>query len=162
MAGPSDGVRTQAPGGYAVTVVRRSWRHMGLSVAMCAAILGWYASRGASPAAFIGVTCIGVFLVIYDVIRIVRARDALAEPDRLDGFASEQRRSHRVRGRIYLVTAPVLVVVTWIGMLASSREPWDSWAVLIGGTTFLAAGWAWWFNVLRRLPARDRSSAASR
>jgi hypothetical protein len=93
----------------------------------------------------------GAFLVIYNIIRIGRARDALREPARLAMFAAEQRRSARVRGRIYLAGAPVVVVVSWTAILVSSRPPVDSWIVVIGGTIFLAGAWVGWFRALRRL-----------
>jgi hypothetical protein len=123
---------------------------MGFSAAMCAAILGWYGSRGAPRSAFVCVIAIGAFLVIYNIIRIMRARDALREPAKLAGFAQRQLRSHRARGLGYLVGAPIVVIATWVGMLTSSRVAMDSWAVLTAVTLFLAGGWAWWFRVVRR------------
>ena len=136
---------------HASMTVRKSWEHMGLSVALCVAILAWYAIRGAPVAAFVGVTGIGVFLVAYNIVRITRARDALREPARLAAFAKGQRRSHKIRGRVYLVGAPIVVGVTWIGMLSLPHAPADAWAVLLGLTLFLSVGWVQWLRVLRRM-----------
>jgi hypothetical protein len=124
---------------------------MGFTIAVYAAILGWFASRGVSRSAFLAVVGMGILVMTYNVVRIARARAALREPVRLEGFAAGQRRSHRVRGRVYLVGAPILIGVTWLGMLASSHSPMDAWAVLIACTLFLSAGWVRWFVALRRL-----------
>jgi hypothetical protein len=125
---------------------------MAVSVLLCAAILGWYAARGAQAVAFVGIVVIGVFLVVFDVVRIARARAAIREPSSLPRFADGQRRSHRVRGRLYLVGAPVIVAVTWAGtLMSSSRVPTDVWAVLLATTLFIGLGWVWWLRVVRRL-----------
>jgi hypothetical protein len=90
---------------------RKSWQHMGLSVTLCAAILGWYASRGASTSAVVAVIGIGAFLVIYNIVRITRARDALREPARLLRVAPPDRRVGGVdRGHSHLVHRLGLVV----------------------------------------------------
>jgi hypothetical protein len=129
--------------------VRRSWQHMAASVTLCAAILGWYAVRGEAPWMFAVVVGIGVFFVGYNVIRIGRARVALREPSELESFAKGQRESHRNRGRLYLVGAPILVAATWIG--AFKALPVDSWIVLVTTTLIAGGGWVWWLRVVRRL-----------
>ena len=131
--------------------VKRSWQHMAVSVALCAAVVVWYAVRCAPASVFFGVTGIGAFLVVYNVVRIARARAAVREPSRLERFAQGQRRSHWIRGRLYLVGAPILVAATWVGTLTTSRLPVDSLLALVIATVVMALGWVWWFRVVRRL-----------
>ena len=137
---------------YARTAVTRSWQHMASSVLLCGAILAWYAGRGAPLGAFVAVGFIAALLVGYNVVRIARARAALREPSLLPRFAEGQRQSHRVRGRVYLISAPIVVAVTWAGTLASSsRLPAGEWVVLGMTTLFLGVAWVWWLRVVRRL-----------
>jgi hypothetical protein len=125
---------------------------MAVSVLLCAAILGWYAARGASAVAFVGVVVIGVFLVVFDAVRIAGARAAIREPSSLSRFADGQRRSHRVRGHLFLVGAPVILAGTWAGtLMSSSRLPADAWAFLLATTLFIGVGWVWWLRIVRRL-----------
>jgi hypothetical protein len=140
---------------HALTTITRSWQHLATSVLLCGAVVAWYAGRGASVGAFLGVGAIGAFLVGYNVVRIARARAALREPSLLSRFAEGQRQSHRVRGRLYLIGAPVIVAVTWAATLtSSSRLPADAWAVLAMTTLFLGAGWVRWLRVVRPSGAR--------
>jgi hypothetical protein len=131
--------------------VRRSWQHMAASITLCAATLGWFAVRGASAWEYAEVVGLGAFYVGYNVVRIGRARVALRDPSELESFAAGQRQSHRVRGRVFLVAAPILVAATWIGALRAPRLPMDSWVVLVATTLFLLGGWVWWLRVVRRL-----------
>jgi hypothetical protein len=149
---PTDQGRIETLRRHAGMTVTRSWQHMAGSVLLCGAIVAWYAVRGASVAAFVGVGAIGAFLVGYNVVRIARARAALREPSLLPRFADGQRQSHRVRGRLYLIGAPVIIAVTWAGtLMSSSRLSADTWTVLAMTTLFLGVGWVWWLRVVRRL-----------
>jgi hypothetical protein len=131
--------------------IRGSLRHLVLSVVMGVTILAWYATSGAPRSTYVVIVAIGVFLVAYNVSRITRARRALAAPEQLADFAAGQRRSHRVRGRIFLVAAPVVLALTWIGSIVGGTLSRDSWIVLSGITIFLAVAWFHWFRVVRRL-----------
>jgi hypothetical protein len=137
----------------AVMTIRGSWQHLGMTVVLFAAILGWYVSMDAPTSAFAVVGFIGFFLVVYNLARIAQARKALREPARLVGFTAAQRRSHLVRRHLFVTTAPVLVGVTWIGMLSSAHCPPGEWVVLLAITLFLFEGWIRWRRVLRRLAA---------
>jgi hypothetical protein len=123
---------------------------MAISVAICGLILGWYVRRGAPVIAYVAVAVIAAFLIVYNVARVVRARSALREPAFLESFAAAQRRSHRLRGRIYLVGAPILIGATWFGAFTSLMHP-ESWVVLLAITLFLSGGWWWWFRAIRRV-----------
>ncbi len=122
---------------------------MAVSIVLCTVILAWYATRGASVAIHLVVAGIGAFLVTYDALRIAGARRALAEPTRLAAFARGQVRSHRVRARIFLVGAPVVVLVTWVGLQIQSHVSVDAWAVAAAGTLFLAVAWVRWMRAVR-------------
>jgi hypothetical protein len=117
-------------------------------------MLIWYALRGAPTTAFVAVSSIGALLLVYNLVRIARARAALREPATLARFAEGQRRSHRIRGRIYLVGTPIVLGVTWMGVLMSGRVDADAWVVLAVITAFLVAGWVFWLRVLRRMASR--------
>jgi hypothetical protein len=147
-----DDARIQTLRAQATGTVTASWRHMAGSVALCAAIFGWYSTRDTPAYGYAGVGAIGAFLVAYNLVRIHRARAALAEPSLLEVFWQGQRRSHRARGRSYLVLAPIVVAMTWAGMLRMPHEPMDAWIVLVGATLFLAFGWIFWFRAVRRSP----------
>lgn len=151
MAQPLDPSRIQALQSLAVTTIRHSRRHLATSVVLCAAILGWYATRGAPFLAFATVGILGGILVIYNLARISRARSALAKPDQLPAFVAGQRKSRRIRGPIYLFIAPVIAIATWWRMLQAERNDTDAWIVLVLATVALAAGWVWWWMVLRRM-----------
>ena len=139
------------PIALATTTIRRSWQHMAASVALCLSILTWYAQTHAPRAAFLGVGMIGLCLVGYNLVRIRRAQAALDAPETLPAFVTGQRTSHRVRGRIFLVTAPVLLAVVWVSTARTEGVTRDTWALLVACTVFLAVGWVFWLRVVRRL-----------
>ncbi len=94
-------------------------------------------------------------LVAYNALRIHGARRALRDPSKLRRFHEGQVRSHRVRGRMYLVAAPIIVVASWTGVLASPEHvPLDAWMVLIATTIGLAYAWFVWRRVLKRAPSQ--------
>ena len=137
----------------AATIVRRSWQHLGASVVLCVAIAAWFSTQRAPAWAYGIVVGVGALSVTYDLLRIAVARRALRDPSRLEGFASGQRRSHRVRGRVYLVAAPMLIVATWLLAFASAPSAFApaSWAVLAFTTLSLMVGWWMWLRVVRRI-----------
>jgi hypothetical protein len=151
MTAPTNRAPAETLKGFATVAVRRSWQHMGASVALCAATFGWYVIRDAPRSTFVAIAATGLFLVVYNVVRIAKARRALLVPSRLDEFAGGQLQSHRVRGRIYLVLAPVVIAVTWFEMLSSTPQPTDLWLVDIGATLFLLVAWVWWFRTVRHM-----------
>ncbi len=135
----------------ALTTVRRSWAHLATTLILYAAILAWFESQHASRAYFLVIVVFGVVVALYNVRRMRTARAALANPETLASFAEDQARSHRLRGRIFLVLAPLLLVVTWYGALRSSDMNATSWTVLMLATSLLVAGGVRWVASLRRL-----------
>ncbi len=134
--------------------VRGSWRHMATGSMICAAIVAWYGWRGAATSSIASVAAFALFIVGYNLRRIFAARRALGDPSRLRGFSLGQRRSHLVRGRVFMIAMPLILVVTWTGVaFERARLPADAWAVLAGTTLLLAWGWRSWRRGLARIHA---------
>jgi hypothetical protein len=134
--------------------VRGSWRHMATGTMICAAIIGWYGWRGAAMSSIAVVAAFACVIVGYNFARIFGARRALHDPSRLRGFSLGQRRSHLVRGRIFMVAMPLILIVTWTGVaFERARLPTDAWVVLVGTTLFLVWGWRTWRQGLARMHA---------
>lgn len=150
----------------AIQCVSASRRHMAMSVVLCSSGLIWYALQSSSLSSCVFMIAVMALLVAYNAVRIRGARRALRDPSRLGQFYERQVRSHRVRGRVYLVAAPIIVITTWTG-IALSREhvPLDAWMILIATTIGLVYGWLVWRRALKRAPfhrppqAPDREAA---
>ncbi len=139
--------------------IRASWRHMAASVVMCLAFIALAAAHHARLSTqlfFVGVL---VFLVGYNLLRIRGARRALAvgNADAFARFARGQRQLHRVRGRMYLVTAPLLVGVAAWGTLTGVSRPLDERAMSACVTLFLIGGWVTWWRAVRSLGPFERA-----
>ena len=81
------------------------------------------------------------------------AKRALREPSRLRAFSDGQRRSHLVRGRAFLALSPLIVLVTWVGLLRERHVPLDGWLVITVVTALLARAWLGWWRGLRKIAA---------
>jgi hypothetical protein len=124
---------------------------------LACAVLSFDHAAKASVGAYVFIAATTVFLFAYNFFRIRSARRALAAPGRLPEFARAQRKSHLVRGRIYLVAAPIIVVVTWL-LLARDLPsvPPSHVIVAAAGTVFLGFYWLVWLRTIRRI-RRDPS-----
>ena len=128
-----------------------SLRHLRFSIPVGIVVLVCEVVLGGGPFAYAFVGALTIVLVFYNIVRIRSARRAAAgsiEAGR--AFILEQRRSHLVRGRLFLVGVPVLVAVTWAGALRASMSTFALNALLIT-TGFLAVGWCWWWRALPRV-----------
>jgi hypothetical protein len=133
--------------------VRASWRHMALSVLINGLILSFLVAHGAGLVPQLFIVGCGVTLVTYNFFRIRGARAALASPSRLERFVDGQRRSQQVRGRVFLVIGPVLVVGAWMGVLLHRDQMRsDTWFMMAVITLFLGWGWRLWWRTLKRNP----------
>lgn len=142
--------------GFAEGAVRGSRRHMVMSLLVCGAVEAFEISVHASAGVHAGVIGILVFLVVYNVLRIRLARRALAAgtADALRAFVHGQKRSHLVRGRIFLIACPVVVAAGWASTLyelRSTDRPAIYVVAMLATTAFLAWGWLFWWRGLRRV-----------
>jgi len=126
--------------------IRGSHRHVVLSTVLFAAVLAFELALHAGGGVIASVLAMYAFIVVYNVLRVRNARAARASEADGQSFIEAQRRSHRIRRKIFLVTAPILVAFTWCGMLAAPEgAPPLVWYGLSAATIFLTYGWArWW------------------
>lgn len=126
--------------------IRGSYRHLVLSTVVFVAVLTFEVALHAGSGVIAAVLAMYAFLVVYNLLRIRNARAARASEAAGRAFIEAQRRSHRVRRKVFLVTAPILVVGTWCGTLAAREgAPPLVWYGLSAATMFLGYGWArWW------------------
>jgi hypothetical protein len=92
----------------------------------------------------------------YNTVRIRAARRAIAlgTLEALRKHLDDQKRSHLLRGRIFLVAAPVLVVGTSVATLLTIRSadrPALYVCAVVVATLFLGRGWFWWRRALRQV-----------
>jgi hypothetical protein len=136
---------------FARTTLRRSRTHLATTVLLYGGIAIWFASVHASAGYFAFLVAAGLFIALYNLRRMRSARLALANPERLSSFAADQRRSHRLRGTIYLAVTPPLLGATWYGAVTTSGMTTSSWVMLTGATLFLAWGGVFWARALLTL-----------
>lgn len=140
--------------------VRGSIRHVVLSTILFALVLVFEISASAGPGVYAGVLGIYAFLVTYNIVRIHRARSALAHgEDAVRAFADGQRRSHRVRGRTFLVTAPIIVIGGWVLALRSTDT--KELVAMAIATVVLVFGWVTWWRTLTRMAEVRRDDSVS-
>jgi hypothetical protein len=135
---------------FAAGTARASRRQLGLSVALIAGIIVVLVAIGAPTSALVKPACIGVFLIAVHTRRLVLAKAELRQP-RADGaFIRSHRRSHLLRGRIFLVACPILVLYTLTRLwLEEPPAPTGAWLATAGIVGFLGVGYVWWIRALR-------------
>ena len=149
---PAESVQPLDPAVLARGVIAGSKRHvagsMGLAITLATVTMLLGASR-----VYLGIFAgAAVCMVLYNIVRIRAATRALDTPERGPAFVHAQQRSHQVRGTIYLVTSPVLVAATAIGLVSESPPPPPAaWMVFAGMALFIGYGWYWWLRALRRV-----------
>ena len=139
------------PEAFARETIAASKRHLLTSVVLTVVGGSALALTGYLPGAFT-MAGIGSFLVLYNVFRIRAASRALSSTDLGTTFVRGQRRSHLVRGTVYLVGSPVLVFITAFGLASKDPgAPAFEWLLFGAICAFLAYGWVWWLRTLRRV-----------
>lgn len=132
-------------------VERGSRRHLATSIAVGAVVFACEAGLGGGPVAYVFVVLVTGMLVACNVGRIRSARRAVTGSlEAARAYVLGQRRSHLIRGQVFLVGAPVILAITWAAALRVPL-PVFGWVVLLGGTGFLAYGWGWWWRALPRV-----------
>ena len=99
------------PRAFARGTIRGSKRHLLISVAMTVAFAGAGLACGASALTLLALAVMCGGLVTYNLVRIRAARRALGSPQLAHDFVLAQKRSHLVRGTLYLIASPVLLAL---------------------------------------------------
>jgi len=164
QAGAITGIRrSPAPSDGPTDCIRACWRQMALSVAFCGVVFAWVATHGGRTWSLATVGGISLSIVVAFLFRVRGARRALAVRDdaTIERWAAGQRQSHRVRGRVFLVVAPVILGVMWRGLLHSPRVPLDESLVNGVVTIFIVGAWVVWFRAVHSLGPLERSRRAA-
>lgn len=137
---------------FARSVISASKRHLLISVLGTLALEAANYATGASILTMAILATIGTSLVLYNLLRIRRAARALESTTDAGEFVVAQRRSHRVRGKVYLVASPIVLVATGLGLvLERPRPPLGAWVAFLLVAAVLAYGWIWWRRALRQV-----------
>ena len=140
------------PSSFARGTIRGSRRHLLLSVVWFTAVAGAVLASGASVLTVVVLAAICAGLIAYNLVRIRAATRALGSPQLAHDFVLAQKRSHLVRGRIYLIASPILLAGTGAGLAHEQPTPPPyAWAVFAFTGAVLVYGWIWWVRTLRRV-----------
>lgn len=145
-------VRTLDPTAFARGTIAGSKRHLAQSAMLAAVVAALGALIGAPAIHLVGIGVIGAALVAYNLLRIRNAKRALQSAEGGRAFVRDQRQSHLVRGKLYLVASPLLVVAVAIGLAREQPSvPVGAWLAFVACAAFIAYGWVWWARALRRV-----------
>src|SRR5215472_11425775 len=110
--------------------IRKTWVHLAMSIAICSATAIWCVVQGVPRSGIAFSAAIAALLLTYDLSRITRARAALASTALLREFAKGQQASSRIRGRVYIILAPIVTTLMWWRVLTAHDNEAASLVVL--------------------------------